>query len=194
MILYYILTGLAILQGVISLIEGVRSARHIRTFRPQTSWRPRVVVFCPCKGTDPELLKNVMSILDQDYPSFRPVFIVESREDPAFAVLNTLDATVLLAGEATSRGQKVHNLIHGVEHARSGAEVFVFCDSDARFPRHWLSSLIAPLEQPEVAVSTGYRWYVPDSESIPAILRSVWNASVVTMLGGHARNFAWGGS
>ena len=45
-----------------------------------------------------------------------------------------------------------------------------------------------------MAVSTGYRWYAAESGSLPALLRSTWNASVVTALGDHGRNFAWGGS
>ena len=101
---------------------------------------------------------------------------------------------MLVAGISETRGQKVHNLIHAVEHAAADSEVFVFCDSDARFPRHWISSLIAPLEDETVAVSTGYRWYMAGSGSIPALFRSIWNASIVTALGAHSRNFAWGGS
>src|SRR6185295_1430216 len=157
------------------------------------NWRPRVVVFCPCKGIDPELRTNIQSILNQDYPAFRVVFVVESADDPAAAELRNLHAAVLVAGIATERSQKVHNLIHAVEHAADDAEVFVFCDSDARFPRHWISDLIAPLEEETVAVSTGYRWYTA-SGSTPALFRSIWNASVVTALGSHSRNFAWGGS
>jgi ceramide glucosyltransferase len=100
----------------------------------------------------------------------------------------------LIAGLATDRGQKVHNLIHAVEHAAGDAEIFVFCDADARFPRNWVTNLVAPLESPGVAVSTGYRWYAAETGSLPSLLRSTWNAAAVTMLGNHSRNFAWGGS
>src|SRR4029078_4592494 len=103
-------------------------------------------------------------------------------------------AAVLVAGEATSCGQKVHNLVHGVENSAGDAEVFVFCDSDARFSEDWLTNLIAPLEDSEVGVSTGYRWYVPTPGRPAPLLREIWNASVVPMLGAHSRNFAWGGS
>jgi cellulose synthase/poly-beta-1,6-N-acetylglucosamine synthase-like glycosyltransferase len=105
-----------------------------------------------------------------------------------------LNATVLIAGKATTRGQKVHNLIHGVERGAGDAEVFVFCDADARFSRDWIERLIAPLDRDDVAVASGYRWYAAESGSLPSLLRSAWNASVVTALGDHARNFAWGGS
>jgi len=194
MMVLYIVALLAIAIGVISLLEGIRAVKHLRTFRLQTRWRPSIAVFCPCKGLDEGFQKNVQSILDQDYPSFQAVFIVESERDPAFNELKSLGVTVLVAGEATTRGQKVHNLTHGVEQAGADADVFVFCDVDARFPCDWLKNLIAPLEDAAVGASTGYRWYVPTRGRPATLLRSIWNASVVTMLGAHTRNFVWGGS
>jgi ceramide glucosyltransferase len=194
MVLIYIIGVLALLQGIVALVQGIKSVRHIRTYRPQNDWRPRVVVFCPCRGVDAEFRENIRSILDQNYPDFRVVFIVDSQKDSAMSVLTAMDATVLTAGPAADRGQKVHNLLHGVQHAAGSAEVFVFCDADARFPRDWLTHLIAPLNQPGVGVSTGYRWYAAETGDLPGLLRSVWNASVVTALGDHSRNFAWGGS
>jgi ceramide glucosyltransferase len=192
--LLYVICGIALLQGIISLVQGFSSIRHIRTYRPKTAWRPRVVVFCPCKGVDEGFDKNIRSILSQDYPHLRVVFIVDSAADSAVPILKQTNATLLIAGPATARGQKVHNLIHGVEHAAGDAEVFVFCDADARFPRDWITDLIAPLESDTVAVSTGYRWYAAETGSLPSLLRSSWNAAAVTLLGDHSRNFAWGGS
>jgi len=194
MLLLYILCGIAIVQGIISLVQRMKSIHHIRTYRPHGNWRPRVVVFCPCRGVDEGFSTNVQSVLDQDYPTLRVVFIVDSETDPAVDPLRRLHANVLVAGPATGRGQKVHNLIYGVEHAAGDAEVFAFCDADVRFPREWMTNLMAPLEREDVAVSTGYRWYAAETGSLPSFLRSAWNASVVTALGDHDRNFAWGGS
>jgi cellulose synthase/poly-beta-1,6-N-acetylglucosamine synthase-like glycosyltransferase len=194
MAILYVICTLAVIQGIVSLIQGIRSVRHIRTYRPRSGWRPRVVVFCPCRGLDPGFRENAQSILGQDYPDFRAVFIVDSEKDPAARVLSELNANVLVAGPATTRGQKVHNLVHGVEHGAGDSEVFVFCDADARFSKEWLERLLAPLEHEDVGVASGYRWYAAESGSLPALLRSAWNASVVTALGDHGRNFAWGGS
>ena len=194
MFFLYIVCGIALVQGLVSLIQGMKSIRHIRTYRPESQWRPRVVAFCPCRGVDDGFVSNVRSILDQDYPHLRVVFIVDSESDPAVGALGPLNATILVAGAATGRGQKVHNLMCGVEQAAGDAEVLVFCDADARFPRQWVKNLLAPLEREDVAVSTGYRWYAAESGSLPSLLRSAWNASVVTALGDHDGNFAWGGS
>src|SRR2546430_4871156 len=58
-ILYFLISILAILQGILGWLDGLRAARHIRGYRPLSDWRPRVVVFCPCKGTDAEFAANI---------------------------------------------------------------------------------------------------------------------------------------
>jgi len=188
----YILAVIAILQGIVTLLDGLRSARHMRTYRPAGGTvSDRVVVFCPCKGTDPEFEKNIQSILNQDYQNYTAQFIVESEDDPAHAVLRQLGANVLVAGKTLDRGQKVHNLATAVAQ-RPDADIYVFCDSDARFPHNWLSRLLAPLNRTNI--TTGYRWYAATRFHFPTLMRSAWNASSVSILGDHNRNFAWGGS
>ena len=187
----YVLAAIAILQGIITLVDGIRAARYMRSFRPRRASQERVAVFCPCKGIDSDFEKNIQSILNQDYSNYEMHFIVESEDDPAYSILRAMGTDVLVAGRATSRGQKVHNLTHGVER-RGIADVYVFCDSDARFPPNWLSRLLAGLEPGKV--SSGYRWYVANRFHFSTLMRSAWNASSVSILGDHDRNFAWGGS
>jgi cellulose synthase/poly-beta-1,6-N-acetylglucosamine synthase-like glycosyltransferase len=194
MTVLYIVGILALLQGIVSFIDGMRSTRHIRRFRPRLNGTPRVVVFCPCRGVDPDFAANMRSIVEQDYPSFTTIFVTDSADDPSYTALKEMKFEPLVAGAARDCGQKVHNLLFALDRAPEDAEVFVFCDSDARYPRHWLRNLVAGLEGGNVAVSTGFRWYVAESGSIPSLLRSAWNASVITMMGAHDRNFAWGGS
>src|SRR5262245_11694820 len=110
MLFTYILAAIAILQGILTLLDGIRAARYMRTFRPRRSSRERVLIFCPCKGTDSEFEKNVQSILDQDYTNYEVRFIVESDKDPAHGILQALGANVIVAGRTLSCGQKVHNL------------------------------------------------------------------------------------
>jgi cellulose synthase/poly-beta-1,6-N-acetylglucosamine synthase-like glycosyltransferase len=161
----------------------------------RTSEFSAVTVFCPCKGIDQGFTENIRSILDQDHPNFHVQFIVDSPGDPAYPELRNIGVSnILIAGKAIDCGQKVHNLLKAVSHPDNAAEVYAFCDSDARYPRHWLRSLTTPLSNREVAVTTGYRWYMAEDGRLSTLLRSAWNASIVGMLGDHRRNFAWGGS
>jgi ceramide glucosyltransferase len=185
---------IAILQGLFTLVNGIRAARYMRTFRPARRGRSeRVAVFCPCKGTDQEFEKNIRSILEQDYPHYAVNFIVESEDDPAYGALRKLGiGNIFVSGRAVDCGQKVHNLAYAVTHSGEGAAIYVFCDSDARFPREWLSKLIAPLERTNI--TSGYRWYTVNRFHLPTLLRSAWNSSSAGLLGDHDHNFAWGGS
>ncbi len=191
----YILATLALIQGLVSLRGGIRNMQYARSYRRGPSPSGSVVVFCPATGNDPDLAANARSLLKQDHPDHKVVFIVESREDPAYDVLSRFEGSeLLIAGSATESGQKVHNLAQGVVRSGSGAEIFVFCDSDALFPSDWLSELVAPLPDPNIGASTGYRWYVPGNLNLPTLLRSAWNASVAGLLGPHGNNICWGGS
>jgi ceramide glucosyltransferase len=223
MIFVYVVSVLAIVQGVLTLIDGIRAAKYMRErvgiskgeregtpvlekegwpiqdaaegAAPRRYDYCRITVFCPCKGIDHGFDENIRSILDQDHPNFSVQFIVDSADDPAYQELRNLGAlNILIAGKASDCGQKVHNILEATRNGENAAEIYAFCDSDARYPRHWLRSLTAPLSNPDVAVTTGYRWYMAQDGSLPTLLRSAWNASIVGMLGDHSRNFAWGGS
>jgi ceramide glucosyltransferase len=210
-IVLYILSGLALVQGLASLRDGRRNLNYARTYKRSSSQMAgTVVVFCPVRGTGPDLEDNVGSLLEQSHPDYRVVYIVDSELDPAFPILDKLSqggkSEVFVAGEAVRRGQKVHNLATAVTKMGREAAVFVFCDADARFRVDWLQELVAPLADPKVGATTGYRWYLPPEGGGQRLLRSAslvrtatrfrsaWNASVAGYFGPHSRNFVWGGS
>ncbi len=195
MIVLYILASLTILQGLYTLAEARRAARYMRASAAAASpdRRQSVAVFCPCKGVDHEFEKNIRSILDQDFLNYTPYFIVESEEDTAFDALRRIGVDhILVAGPSLDCGQKVHNLAYAVKHAGAHEDVYVFCDSDARFPRRWLGELTAKVDSNTIC--SGYRWYTVDRFHLPTLLRSAWNATALSLLGDHGRNFVWGGS
>jgi len=104
-----------------------------------------------------------------------------------------VQTALVVAGYSELRGAKVHNLLQGLKAVNAKAAVLVFADLDARPARDWLRSLVAPLQDPTVTVSTGFRWYLPGLGFV-SHLRAAWDASIATFLGEHEYNFAWGGS
>jgi cellulose synthase/poly-beta-1,6-N-acetylglucosamine synthase-like glycosyltransferase len=98
-----------------------------------------------------------------------------------------------VAGIAEGRGEKVNNLLHGVEAIDEAAKVFVFADIDATPSPDWLGALVSRLADPQITVSTGFRWYLP-GRGFVSQLRAAWDTSIATMMGEHNHNFAWGGS
>ena len=104
-----------------------------------------------------------------------------------------VQTALVVAGYSELRGEKAHNLLQALKAVDAKAEVLVFADIDARPKRDWLRSLVAPLQDPTVTVSTGFRWYVPGTGFV-SHLRAAWDASDIHLLGDHEYNFAWGGS
>jgi cellulose synthase/poly-beta-1,6-N-acetylglucosamine synthase-like glycosyltransferase len=201
--LFWFLAVFLLLQGILGVVEGKRYLGYIRRHlgTPQTRWTPAASVFLPCKGLDEGLALNVEALLSQDYPEYEIIFVTALPDDEALPALkervgrsSARRIKFVTAGTAEGRGEKVNNLIEAVNHAASESEVFVFTDSDCRPHQTWLRQLIAPLSEPSVGVSTGYRWYFPVRGNWGSVLRSAWNASIATVLGEHDRNFCWGGS
>jgi cellulose synthase/poly-beta-1,6-N-acetylglucosamine synthase-like glycosyltransferase len=207
LLLFYFFAAISIWLGLISLRGGVRFVRYLQAELAQDypDFTPFATVFVPCRGVDDGLKENVISILAQDYPVFEIVFVSDSGDDPAFAIIERArlrfdresgpTMRFVVSGQATDCGQKVHNLRLAVAKADSQSEVFVFVDTDARPQQFWLRSLVGPLQDPALGATTGYRWFVPIRGGVVSHLRSVWNAAIASALGGHdEKNFCWGGS
>jgi cellulose synthase/poly-beta-1,6-N-acetylglucosamine synthase-like glycosyltransferase len=143
------------------------------------------------------LKENLEALLIQDYPEYEVIFVVDDPDDAAIPVIREVspDANIVAAGKAAKSGQKVENLRESVLHAAPASTVLVFADSDARPSRDWLRHLVAPLQDDNVGVATGYRWFISTRPGLASELRSVWNASIASSLGPGLNNqFCWGGS
>lgn len=205
-IVLYVLTGIALIQGAVALHKGIRNRNYARDFTPPPAGPPgRVIVFCPVRGRDPGLAESAASVLRQDFPDgYRVVFVVDAPGDPAVETLSPLTGgtpfKIFVAGRASGRGQKVHNLREAVRRFHDDGNVFVFCDADAVFPPTWLGDLTGSLLGGGVGAATGYRWYVSGNDGpggggrLASALRAAWNASIAGYFGPHSGNFAWGGS
>lgn len=169
--------------------------------RGPSDFAPPATVFVPCRGLDEGLAENLAPILEQDYPMYEVLFIVDSESDEAVRVIRELlagtdlPARLVISGAADGESQKVHNLRTAVAEASAWSEVFAFVDSDVRPARRWLRDLVAPLADESVGCATGYRWFISPRPRFASAMRSVWNASIASALGPKtAGNFCWGGS
>jgi ceramide glucosyltransferase len=206
--LFWVLGGLLLAQSIWSLIDGYKFLDYLRRSQgaPLSSYQPRAALIVPCKGLDAGFEQNIASYLQQDYLDYEVIFVVRAEDDPAFAVLRravadhsrtgplgSRQATLVVAGTSKTAGEKVHNLLAALTKAGSGVKVLAFADSDACPCSGWLRALISPLSDSVITVSSGFRWYLP-AESFASRLQSAWDSMIVTTLGDHRRNIAWGGS
>lgn len=200
---------LLLAQSLIALLVAGRLARYVWRMlsTPRERYVPKTAVIVPCKGLDSDFEENIIAYLAQDYRHYELIFVTESEDDPAHLALKRIlhesnrSAWLITAGEARNRGQKVHNLCAALdtfEAVDRNTEVLVFADADARPEAHWLSELVAPLSDPRVGATTGFRWYLPIKTRLRQgrfgrYFLSAWNAAALNLLGERS-SFAWGGA
>jgi ceramide glucosyltransferase len=207
MYVFYFFAVVAIFLGVTSLRSGLRFAAYVRSHATQlfAAFTPFASVIAPSRGLDQGLRENIAALFQQDYPAYEIIFVVDKEDDPSLSVIedvkrsynkpDKVEVRILIAGEARDAGQKVYNLRAAVSEVSPLSQILAFVDTDALTGPNWLRSLVAPLHDTQLGATTGYRWFIPVKGDFASHLRSVWNASITSSLGGEqTRNFCWGGS
>jgi len=196
-----ILAIVQIAAGLFLLWQGIQWLAYVRR-RLKTDpgfYAPRTAVICPCRGMEPSLERNLISLCEFDHQNYEVFFVLASESDPAYSTVKRVAATskvkanIVIAGKPENCSEKVNNLRVAVEQLPPEFEVLVFADSDGRPGKSWLHHLVAPLTDSRIGATTTMRWFIPNQNDLPTAFLAAWNASVVTMLGGHEKNFCWGG-
>jgi len=199
--LFYFLVFLQILLGVYLIWQAWQWLGYVRR-RLHTDpgfYTPRVAVLCPCKGIEPGLERNLLSLTEFERQNYEIFFILASGSDPARTIVervaksSRVKASVIIAGNPSNSGEKVNNLRVAVEQLSPEFEVLVFTDSDGCPGRRWLHHLVSPLGDVRIGATTSMRWLLPNRSNLPTALLAAWNAPLVTMLSEKGRNFCWGG-
>ena len=198
---FNILVLIQIAAGLFLLWQGILWLAYVRR-RLKTDpgfYAPRTAVICPCRGMEPGLERNLVSLCEFDHQNYEVFFVLASEEDPAHSIVKRVatssraKAHIVIAGKPENCSEKVNNLRVAVEQLPEEFEVLVFTDSDGRPGKTWLHHLAAPLTDSRIGATTTMRWFVPNDNGLSTALLAAWNASVVTMLGPHNKNFCWGG-
>lgn len=201
--LFYFLAAVLVFLSYKSFRGGIDYLNFFKKelAKPGADHTPLTTIFVPCRGIDQDLRENLSALFRQEYPKYEIVFVVDDEKDEAVRVIEELikresiSSQLVIASKSTDSSQKVENLREAVLHASPRSEVFVFVDSDARPSRGWLRDLAAPLEDENVGVATGYRWFISKKPGFASEMRVVWNASIASALGENTNsNFCWGGS
>lgn len=199
--LFYILAILQVLLGVYLVWQAMQWLAYTRR-RVQTDpgfYAPRTAVFCPCKGIEPALERNLTALTEFDYQNYEIFFILASGSDPAFSIVKRVaqnsrpKAHMIIAGPPEDCGEKVNNLRVAIEQLPEDFEFLAFADSDGRPGKSWLKRLIAPLNDSRLGATTTMRWLIPNRSNFATALLAAWNAPIVTMLSEKGKNFCWGG-
>jgi len=144
---------------VYQLVQIAAARRFLgRSRPPQEGHTPPVTILKPLKGPGLELAANLETFCRQDYPEYQIVFGVEDASDPAVEVVRSLmrrfpDRDITLSvGHEDGANRKVASLVHMMRHARHA--VLVLSDADIRVRPDYLRTLVAPLADPAVGLTT----------------------------------------
>lgn len=167
--------------------------RYTRNYRPTRS------IFVPCKGANDHFAENVCAFLQLVDERTKLFFIVENRQDPAFAPLKhltsgTMHAYVVVAGLAKFCGQKNYNLLKGIKASEERDEVYVFLDSNTALSHQQLHELLVPLSDPEVSASVGFRWNILSQGTLGERLHAFMIALQWSMMNCAFIQAVWGGA
>jgi len=199
--IFYFLAFLQILLGAYLIWQVLQWLGYVRRrlHMDPGFYAPRVAVLCPCKGIEPGLERNLVSLTEFERQNYEIFFILATGSDPARSIVERIAANskvkarVIIAGSPSNCGEKVNNLRVAVEQLPPEFEVLVFADSDGRPGKSWLHHLVAPLGDVRIGATTTMRWLIPNRSNLPTALLAAWNAPVVTMLSEKGNNFCWGG-
>jgi ceramide glucosyltransferase len=140
------------------------------------------------------LRENLAALASQDYPNYELLVTARTASDIPPHSLPPRVTVVLGGAQDEKTNVRIQNLLAGVRASRKRSEILAFADPAGRVSRNWLRALVAPLADPEVGASTGYRFYVPAPPDFWSLARSVWNAPIAGLLGPGDNPFAWCGS
>ena len=198
-VLFWILTGMAVGQALLVLLFVRALCRRRQSAGRDPSRLKTAVILC-LRGPDPFLPDCLRALVKQDYPDYEVHVIVDSREDPAWQIVESVvqeegAANVRMEPLANPRDTcslKCSSLAQAVSGLDQSYDVVALVDADTVPHPTWLSELVSPLADERFGVATGNRWYMPARKSWGALVRYLWNAAAVVQM--YCYKIPWGGT
>jgi ceramide glucosyltransferase len=120
---------------------------------------PPVSVLKPVFKDTPELLENLASFCNQDYPEYEVVFASANPKDPGVGAVQHLlaqyppsKARMVFAPDNSGPNYKIGNLLAALKEARY--ELIVISDADMRVDEGYLKTVVRTLEQKKAGLVT----------------------------------------
>lgn len=151
---------LASLGYLVFAVSAVELFNHRRKkSNPTQDFQPAVSILKPVYGLDPELIENLRSFCQQDYPEYQIIFGVQDKNDPAIPSIEKvikefshINVSYIIDSRIYGTNHKVSNLINIYPLAKH--DYLLIADSDMRVPANYLSEVMAPFADSEVGAVT----------------------------------------
>jgi ceramide glucosyltransferase len=145
------------LYAIVSVVIVLRYFEQAnRNPEKRTDFSPAVTILKPVCGLEKGLKANLRSACLQSYPEYEVIFSVQDPRDPALSILHEIRqefgcrrVSVVVGDVKAGSNGKVNNLLGAL--SKASHDVLVISDSDTRLRPDYLSNIVAPLADPEVA-------------------------------------------
>lgn len=169
----------------------------------QLAWRdgelPKVTVILYLSQISSSLPQHLEALLNQNYSNYQLHLILNSPEDPAWAMIKHAIADRLIPLVRVSYLKirptctlQCSALVQAVSTLDRDCEVLALVDGNTIPHSDWLSQLVSPLGDSRIGVTTGNCWYLPGKSQWGSALRYLWNVSAVVQMFLH--RIPWRGS
>jgi len=195
-----LLAAAPLVYYVLATIAALRFFRRerARIFPP---YAPPVSVLKPVRGIDFGSSENFASFCEQDYPECEILFAVNDEKDPAIPQIRELIAQypqrrirLFVGAEHLGANRKVNKLARLAREATH--DVLVLTDGDVRVGPHFLSEVVAPLQDKKIGAVTSFYLAIAEknlfsqleaigaaSDFFPGVLMAQWTEGIRFALG-----------
>ncbi len=161
---------------------------------------PKAAVLLPLRGSDPLLIECLRGLCRLDYPDFQLRLVLDSAEDTAWDAVRQAALefphvhihTEVLTERLETCSLKSSALLQAVRGLPPDVEVTAVVDADVIVPAWWLRELVRPFDDPQVVMSGGLRWFLPERTNCGSVIRRIWGAAASAQM--YALNIPWGGT
>ncbi len=185
------------LIAIWAVLIAISLPRRRKIYTPHSRFRGKVLVVMPCKGKDLFFERGIRSVLRQAHSGFKFDFIAvaDSASDPSVRALRRLKVHYILREPVCTRcSNKVMAISTAIEQFPDYA-AYVIVDSDTYCLAGWLESLVQPLADKGVGISTTFPDFISVKGSgLWAKVKMVWGYVGSGMMESERTRFAWGGS
>jgi len=122
------------------------------------NFQPSVTILKPIYGLDPDMLDNLRSFCQQDYPQYQVIFGIQDKNDPALSIVEEItkefgaDVSYIISTERHGTNHKVSNLINMYPYVKH--EYILIADSDIRVSKNFLTQVISPFGNTKIGAVT----------------------------------------
>lgn len=192
----FLILGLVVVFGSVVIVSVFLYGFIKNKTKKQPLTNQKVSIIVPCKGIGENLEENLKAICEQNYPSYNVIFVLDSKEDPAYPIIdkitkNTSNTSIEFSQKIDKTSGKISALISGIKKTKD-IDIYVFADSDIKPHKEWLACLVTYLSENKIGATTGFRWFFPCN--FKSSLISAWNMGSTVSLFLTLTNYAWGGS